>query len=179
MRDKFIEKIRYRMSHFKIYENWDKFINECRKVFENIENLTNYKNSRRFNKIVNFITSIVNKIKNFRDKFKISNKIINKRINFRIIRQSFKWFLNQFVSHIQNKLKKEKRCFKYNKKNYKLIDDNVFCKKKKLITRQRVETILIELKIDWNVEDYQSNDLESDRFQRFDSFIDDNIHSKN
>ena len=54
--------------------------------FENIENLTNYKNWRRFNKIVNFITSIVNKIKNSYDKFKIISKLINKRINFRIIR---------------------------------------------------------------------------------------------
>ena len=50
-------------------------------MFENIKNLTNYKNSQRFNKIVNFITSIVNKIKNSRNKFKITSKLINKRIN--------------------------------------------------------------------------------------------------
>ena len=58
-------------------------------MFDDIENLTNYKNSRRFNKKVIFTTNIINKIKNARNKFKI-NKLVNKRINFRITRQSFK-----------------------------------------------------------------------------------------
>ena len=51
-RNKLTKKMRYRMSHFKNCKNWNNFVENWKKMYENNENLKKYKFTKSFKKSI-------------------------------------------------------------------------------------------------------------------------------
>ena len=149
------------MIHFKNCIKWSEFVNDCRNVYDEIQDLKKYKHTNSFTTDVSASRKRHN-VKRFRSWFSDRKKIVKKSSNF--------YFLNRFSSHIQNRLKKKRRCYKCLKKKHVSTDENASCKHEKSNNVQNAQMKLTKMRIDWddvNVEEYESKTFcfdENDHF---------------
>ena len=80
-----------------------------------------------------------------------------------------RWLINRFFSHIQAQFKKNDKCFKCLKKEYRFNDNDVFCKNFKIVIKKEVEIVLSQLSIEWD--DIDAKEYESKSFKNaFDEY---------
>lgn len=112
------------------------------------QNITSSRMKEKF--VINFFFRVVikNIITNKRSFIIIVATIINIKNARSIKRIRTQYVLNRFSFHVQQRLKRNKKCFKYLKKNHLITNKNVLCKKKNSINNNESILKFVVLKIE-------------------------------
>ena len=164
LRDKLIERMRFRMSHLKMCKNWNEFIENCRGVYEDNEDLNDYKNSKPIVRDESLKTGSSSKRKaRSHSRSRSMSKSPNQRRKTRKIWDEYR--LSRFPVHIEKKLKTEGRCFKCLKKDHLPFDKNALCQHEKPASKKETQIEFVKMGVEWNdvnEEGYQSKYTDSD-----------------
>ena len=162
MKMKIIERMRYKMN-LKHIIVWKEFVQKCRNIWQNIQDLNVYKIAKS-NTTSKFFKTIINIRKRRRSKNR-TTIVFKKRIDFRIFKKHVYNFY-RFSNHVVNKIKIEKRCFKCLKKRHKFTNKNAFCKNQKSVNKNNAIIVLTKINIEWDDEKIEQKKIH-ELFQLF------------
>ena len=158
LKKKITSTMRYRMRYFKNVKIWHEFVEHCRDVYEDIEEVNQYK----IDKTSTFISKTIRVSRFSRIK---DSKFDQQQdsTEFRRSRNRTDDRATRLSTHIVERLRKEKRCFRCFKKGHSFRDKDASCKDQDVATEDQLSAALAAVGIEWNeVEAEDWNDVTDD-----------------
>ena len=154
LRNKVNSKMRYRMTHLKNCNNLKDFVDGCRGVYDELEDLKDYGHTNP-----SAAPPLASRKRHNRERSRSWSPDRKKAAK----KPSNSYPLNRFPPHIQARLKKERRCYKCLKKGHVPTDEDAPCKHEKASSPQDAQVELAKMGIEWDGVDVEGYESESSR----------------
>lgn len=146
LKKKVTPSMRYRMEYFKKIKNWHEFVKHCRDVYEDMEEMNQYKTDKAptaTSKIIRVSRSsrTIKDPKSDKQQDSIESRVSRNRTDYRATRLS---------NHIVERLRKEKKCFRCFKKDHTSRNKNAPCKNEDPATEDQLPAALAAVGIEWD-----------------------------
>ena len=155
-----IKRLTNAMTHLSKCKNYHRFVREMRaithqkKILNDIDRHFEFKISKIF-KIRT--TSTISRV--------IKNKVANTLFTTRVVKdRNAKYNLSQLFSHVINKLKIEKKCYKCFKFDHRVNEQNAPCKNQKSDSKKKTIVELAKLDVKWDEMKAEKSNLLNDEF---------------